>query len=83
MVTEDLSNYKKKDMHQKLLALSCMKKLSKAQSYKEIGEYWDNHDLTEHWEETKIAKFEVDIQSEVIYYAIERELSEKHKDKIK
>jgi hypothetical protein len=51
--------------------------ISKAQSYEEISEYWDTHDLAEHWEETKPAKFEVDIQSEVTYYAIEKELSEK------
>jgi hypothetical protein len=53
--------------------------ISKAKSYEEIGEYWDTHDLAEHWEETKPAKFEVDIQSEATYYAVERELSEKVK----
>ena len=53
--------------------------ISKAKSYEEIGEYWDAHDLAEHWEETKPAEFEVDIQSEVTYYAVERELSEKVK----
>ncbi len=51
--------------------------ISKAHSYEEIGEYWDTHDLTEHWEETKAAKFEVDIQSETTYYAVEKDLSEK------
>jgi hypothetical protein len=49
---------------------------AEAQSYEEIGEYWDAYDLAEHWEETKPAKFEVDIQSEATYYAVERELSE-------
>ncbi|MEW6041826.1 MAG: CopG family antitoxin [Elusimicrobiota bacterium] len=39
--------------------------ISKAKSYKEIGEFWDTHDLTEYWDQTKSAKFEVDIQSEV------------------
>ncbi|VVB87501.1 CopG antitoxin of type II toxin-antitoxin system [uncultured archaeon] len=51
--------------------------ISKAKSYEEIGEFWDTHDLAEHWEETKPAKFEIDIQSEVTYYAVEKELSEK------
>ncbi len=51
--------------------------ISKAQSYKEIGEYWDKHDLAECWEETKPAKFEVDIQSEITYYAVDNELSAK------
>ena len=48
---------------------------SKAQSYKEIGEYWDTHDIAEKWEETKPAEFEVDIKSEVTYYAVDGKLS--------
>ncbi len=51
--------------------------VSKAQSYKEIGEYWDKHDIAEHWEETKPAEFEIDIKSEVTYYAVDGELSAK------
>jgi hypothetical protein len=53
--------------------------ISKMQTHEEIGEYWDTHDLTEHWEETKPAEFEVDIQSEVTYFAVEKQLSEKIK----
>ena len=49
--------------------------VSNAASYKEIGDYWDNHDLADHWEETQPVDFEVDIQSEVIYYPIEATLS--------
>ncbi len=56
-----------------------LKSISKAQTHEEIGEYWDTHDLAEHWEETKPAEFEVDIQSEVIYFAVDRQLSEKIK----
>ncbi|MFA4957571.1 MAG: CopG family antitoxin [Candidatus Methanoperedens sp.] len=51
--------------------------VSKAQSYKEIGEYWDKHDIAENWEETKPAEFEVDIKSEVTYYAVDNNLSAK------
>ncbi len=51
--------------------------LSKAQSYQEIGEFWDSHDLSEHWDKTERANFTVDIQSEVTYFAIENSLSEK------
>ena len=51
--------------------------ISKAQSYKEIGEYWDTHDIVEYWEEIRPAEFEIDIKSEVIYYAVDCELSEK------
>jgi hypothetical protein len=52
---------------------------AEAQSYEEIGEYWGTHDLAEHWEETRPAKFEVDIQSEVTYFAVGGALSEKVK----
>jgi len=49
--------------------------ISQAQSYKEIGEFWDTHDLADYWEQTKPAEFEVDIQSEVRYYALESTLA--------
>jgi len=51
--------------------------LSKARSYKEIGEYWDVHDLSESWGKTRPVRFGVEIESEVTYVAIDRELSEK------
>jgi hypothetical protein len=53
--------------------------ISKMHTHEEIGEYWDTHDLVEHWEDTKPAEFEVDIQSEVTYFAVEKQLSEKIK----
>ena len=49
--------------------------ISQAQSYQEIGEFWDAHDVTEHWEQTEPVEFEVDIQSEVRYCALERSLA--------
>ncbi len=48
--------------------------ISQAQSYQEIGEFWDTHDVTDYWEETEPVEFEVDIQSEVRYCALERTL---------
>lgn len=51
--------------------------ISQARSYKEIGEFWDTHDLGDYWDQTKPVEFEVDIQSEAIYYAIEPKLSAK------
>lgn len=51
--------------------------LSQATSYKEIGEFWDTHDLSDFRDKTKEAQFDVDIESEVIYYAVDRTLSEK------
>ncbi len=49
--------------------------ISQATSYQEIGEYWDRHDLAEVWEQTEPAEFEVDIQSERVYYRPDLELS--------
>jgi hypothetical protein len=54
--------------------------ISQAQSYKDMGEFWDTHDLTEYWEQTEPAEFEVDIQSEVTYYAVDSALSAKLAD---
>jgi hypothetical protein len=51
--------------------------MSKAQSYKEIGEFWDTHDLADYWNKTESVEFEIDIQSEVTYYAVDKELSAK------
>jgi len=51
--------------------------LSKAKSYKEIGDFWDTHDLSEFWNRTKEAEFEVAIESEITYYALDKMLSER------
>ena len=55
--------------------------LSKGKSYKEIGDFWDTHDLSDFWDKTKEAEFEVNIESETIYYALDKGLSE-HVQKI-
>ncbi len=49
--------------------------ISQASSYAEIGEFWDTHELTEHWAQTKPIDFEVELQSETTYYALENGLS--------
>ena len=51
--------------------------ISQAQSYQEIGEFWDTHDVTEYWDTTEPVEFEVDIQSEVRYCALESTLAHK------
>jgi len=51
--------------------------ISQATSYKEIGEFWDTHDISDFWNKTKEVSFEVDIESEVTYYAVDKILSEK------
>jgi hypothetical protein len=51
--------------------------VSKAKSYNEIGEFWDTHDLANYWSKTKATRFDVDIQSEITYYSIDKKLSER------
>lgn len=33
--------------------------ISNARSPEEIGEYWDNHSLADHWEQTREVEFEI------------------------
>lgn len=51
--------------------------VSKGQSYRQIGEFWDTHDLADFWDKTKPADFDVQIESEVTYYALNSQLSAK------
>jgi hypothetical protein len=49
--------------------------ISKAQSFQETADFWDTHDLSDYWDQTKPVHFDVEIQSETIYYAVEQKLS--------
>jgi hypothetical protein len=51
--------------------------ISKSSSYQEIGEYWDKHDLADIWEQTEQVQFDINIQSERRYFAVEYSISEK------
>ena len=51
--------------------------ISDAENYEAIGEYWDKHDLAEHWEETRPVEFDVNITAQSTYFAIEPALSER------
>jgi len=51
--------------------------ISQAQSYEEMGKFWDTHDLTDYWDQTEPAEFEVDIRSETTYFAVDSTLSAK------
>jgi hypothetical protein len=42
--------------------------ISKAQSYKEMGEFWDTHDLADYWERTQPVEFEVNTEFEAVCY---------------
>ncbi len=48
---------------------------SLGKSYKEIAEFWDEHDLTDFWDQTKEAAMEVDIASEETYFSLDKTLS--------
>jgi hypothetical protein len=43
--------------------------ISKASSYKAVGEYWDSHDLSKEWSKTKKVDFDVKIETKAIYYS--------------
>jgi len=50
--------------------------VSKAGSYAAIGEFWDEHDLSDHWDKTRPARADVELESEESLYAVEKDLSE-------
>ena len=47
------------------------------QSVAEAAEFWDSHDLTEYWDLTREASFEVDFQRRVFLTALEPGLAKK------
>ena len=51
--------------------------ISKADSYEKIGKFWDTHDVTDFWEQTKEVEFEVEIESQKTYFPVETSLSTK------
>ena len=53
--------------------------ISKAPSYAEMGEFWDEHDLSGFWNKTRKVKFEVVLEPEATYYPVEKNLAEKIK----
>ena len=51
--------------------------ISKAESYREIGEFWDTHDVTEFWDHTEEVEFEVNLDSDVRMVTLEPNLAAK------
>ena len=49
--------------------------ISEAQSYREIGEFWDTHDVTDYWEQTEVVEFEVNLESDVRLVSLEPALA--------
>ena len=50
--------------------------ISKARTYAEIGDFWDEHDLSDYWPKTRSVRADVDLESEESLYAVEKGLSE-------
>lgn len=51
--------------------------ISKASSYEEIGEFWDENSLDTFWSETEEATFQININSDdrLTYYGVDEKLS--------
>lgn len=49
--------------------------ISDAGSYQKMGEFWDQHDLTEVWDRTESVEFSVNISSERKYFALDIDMS--------
>jgi len=50
--------------------------VSHASIYKEIGEFWDAHEISDFRDNTSEVSFEVNVDSENIYYAVDKNLSD-------
>lgn len=51
--------------------------ISNANSYEEIGEFWDEHDTADYWEDTYPVEFTIKLtdDEDIIYYGIDEGLS--------
>jgi len=50
--------------------------ISGSQSYQELAEYWENHSLAEHWNETRAVEFELDQTKSAIYFPVAKFLAD-------
>ncbi len=50
--------------------------ISKARTYAEMGDFWDEHDLSEYWGQTRSVRAAVSLESEESLYAVEKDLSD-------
>ena len=51
--------------------------ISKAKTDLDAGKFWDSHDLSAFWEETRPVHFDVELETERSYFGIEKGLSKK------
>ena len=54
--------------------MSAKTSTSKADTYQDIGAFWDEHDATDFGGQTEV-EFDVDIQSQRRYYSLDKHLS--------
>jgi len=50
---------------------------SKSKNYRDLGKFWDEHDLSDFWKETHEAQFEVAIEEEKNYFGLDKGLAKK------
>lgn len=53
--------------------------ISRSKTYKQISNFWDGHDLSRFWKYGYEEEFDVNIESEIIYYTLNKNLSKKIK----
>jgi len=63
------SNNRKKNITRK-------SSVSKTGTYIGIGDFWDEHDLSDYWSKTRSIRTDVELESEESLYAIEKGLSQ-------
>jgi CopG antitoxin of type II toxin-antitoxin system len=51
--------------------------ISGASSYREIGEFWDEHDLSDYWDQTHDVPMDIDTHSSTVYFPVEKSLAKK------
>ena len=49
--------------------------ISRATTYKQLGEFWDSHDLSKYSRRLRPARFEVAIERETTYFPVDAALS--------
>ncbi|MEN6335593.1 MAG: CopG family antitoxin [Phycisphaerales bacterium] len=57
--------------------------VSKGKSYAEMGDFWDQHDLSDFWDKTRSVRADVQLESEESFYAIEKGLSQTIREEAK
>ncbi len=50
--------------------------ISNAETYQQISEFWDDHDLADYWDNLKPVEFEVEIETNTTYFPVETNLSQ-------